>query len=102
MSAVAVSVPIGDASAVAAPFAIACQAIVRLHDHCVSAHESLMRPADGSSPLQMIDRAEDALGKLETRAGRSAAWGYAFAGGGLLLVNPSAHAILGRSTRRSS
>lgn len=96
MIAVAIHAP-----AVAAPFAIAYQPIVRLHDHRVIAHEALMRPADGASPLQLLDRAraEGTSGELETRAVRSAASGYDFAGGGLLLVNLSAHAILGGSTR---
>lgn len=84
-----------------APFAIACQRFVRLHDHCVIAHEALMRPATGISPLHLLDRAraQTTLGEPETRAARSAASGYDFAGDGLLPVNPGARAILGGNAR---
>ncbi|PBJ84008.1 phosphodiesterase [Lysobacteraceae bacterium NML93-0399] len=101
MSAIAVAGADATVPAVAAAFGMVYQPIVRLHDHRVVAHEALMRPADGASPLQLLDRArgEGTLGELETRAVRSAAAGYDFAGGGLLLVNLSAHAILGGGAR---
>ncbi|MCD9097207.1 GGDEF domain-containing protein [Luteimonas fraxinea] len=101
MSAVAIAANDDGVSAATAGFAMVYQPIVRLQDHRVIAHEALMRPDDGSSPLQLLDRArtEGVLGELETRAVRGAAAGYDFAGGGLLLLNLSAHAILGGSTR---
>ncbi|MDR6990450.1 GGDEF domain-containing protein [Luteimonas sp. 3794] len=88
-------------AAVSERFSMVYQPIVRLRDHRVVAHEALMRPDDGSSPLQLLGRARKAgtLGDLETRAVRSAVARYDFAGGGLLLLNLSVHAILGGSAR---
>ena len=101
MSAIAIAAVDHPAPAATAAFGMVYQPIVRLQDHRVIAHEALMRPVDGTSPLQLLDRAraEGTLGELETRAVRAAADGYDFAGGGLLLVNLSAHAILGGTTR---
>ncbi len=87
--------PVARPAAVFPGFGMAYQPVVRLYDHRVIAHEALMRPEDGSSPLVLLEhvRGEGRLAVLELEAMRRAAAGYDFAAGGLLLVNISARAI---------
>ncbi|SEL65108.1 diguanylate cyclase/phosphodiesterase [Pseudoxanthomonas sp. GM95] len=77
-------------------FGMVFQPIVRLDTQRVVAHEALMRPHDGQSPLALLDAARDLgrLGELETLAVRSATSSFDFASGGLLFVNLSVHAVL--------
>lgn len=82
-------------------FGMAFQPIVRLDSQRVIAHEALMRPHDGQSPLVLLDAAREAgrLGELETLAVRHATSCFDFARGGLLFLNLSVHAVL-QSPRR--
>jgi len=82
-------------------FQMAFQPVVRLSTQRVVAHEALMRPQDGASPLRVLDQArrDGRLGEVEVLAARQAAAQFDFSTGGRLLVNLSAHAIL-QSTLR--